>query len=142
MRFIMRLEDDDRRTLTMPVIGGLRAKENTRRVQRPLAGGRAQIVNMTLSQRWGRLFVAVSYALRTPATTPTPARPSVRAGVDLGIRTLATVATIDTTTGDQTVAEYPNPAPLRATLAARAGLGVNFPAASPDRAVTGQPKPS
>jgi transposase len=55
---------DDRRTITVPVIGGLRCKENTRRVQRHLAGGRAQILHMTLSQRWGRLFVAICYALR------------------------------------------------------------------------------
>lgn len=48
----MRIEDD-RRTITVPVIGPLRAKENTRRVQRHLVSGRAQILNMTLSQRWG-----------------------------------------------------------------------------------------
>ena len=35
----MRLEDD-RRTITLPVIGGLRAKENTRSVQRHVASGR------------------------------------------------------------------------------------------------------
>ena len=55
--------EDDRRTITVPVIGGLRSKENTRRVQRHLTAGRAQILNMTLSQRWGRLFVSVCYAL-------------------------------------------------------------------------------
>jgi len=43
----MRLEND-RRTITVPVIGGLRCKENTRRVQRHLASGRARILNMTL----------------------------------------------------------------------------------------------
>ena len=118
----MRVEDD-RRTITVPVIGGLRSKENTRRVQRHLAAGRAQILNMTLSERWGRLFVAVCYALRTPDTAPTAARPTVRAGVDLGVRTLATVAAIDTTTGEATLIEYPNPAPLKATLAARRSAG-------------------
>jgi putative transposase len=118
----MRVEDD-RRTLTVPVIGALRSKENTRRVQRHLASGRAQILNMTLSQQWGRLFVAVCYALRTPATAPTVASATVRAGMDLGIRTLATVATIDTATGDQTITEYPNPAPLKATLTARRRAG-------------------
>ena len=118
----MRLEPD-RQTITIPVIGGLRAMENTRRVQRHLASGRAQVLNMTLSQRWGRLFVSVSYALRTPTTARTPARPTVRAGVDLGIRTLATVATIDTITGAETVVEYENPAPLKATLAARRRAG-------------------
>ena len=34
----------------------------------------------------------------------------VRAGVDLGILTLATVATLDTATGVETVAEFENPA--------------------------------
>ncbi len=62
----MRIEDD-RRTITVPVIGPLRAKEN-RRAQRHQNRAGAQILNMTLSQRWGRLFVAVCYALRTPTT--------------------------------------------------------------------------
>jgi putative transposase len=105
----MRVEDD-RRTITVPVIGGLRSKENTRRVQRHLAAGRAQIVNMTLSQRWGRLFVSVCYALRTPDTTLALTCPTVRAGMDLGVRTLATVAAVDTATGAQNIIEYPNPA--------------------------------
>jgi putative transposase len=118
----MRVEDD-RRTITVPVIGALRSKENTRRVQRHLAAGRARIVNMTLSQRWGRLFVSVNYALRTPDTAPMVATPSVRAGMDLGVRTLATVATIDTITGEQAIVEYPNPAPLKATLMARRRAG-------------------
>lgn len=118
----MRVEDD-RRTLTVPVIDTLRAKENTRRVQRHLASGRARILNMTLSQRWGRLFVSVSYALRTPDTDKTPAQPAVRAGVDLGVRTLATVATRDSMTGTQTLVEYENPAPLKATLTARRRAG-------------------
>jgi putative transposase len=118
----MRLEDD-RRTITVPVIGELRSKENTRRVQRHLAGGRAQILNMTLSQRWGRLFVSIGYALRTPATARSVSHPTVRAGVDLGVRTLATLATVDTITGEQSIIEYPNPAPLKATLAARRRAG-------------------
>ncbi|WP_084260238.1 IS607 family element RNA-guided endonuclease TnpB, partial [Mycobacterium avium] len=118
----MRLEDD-RRTITVPVIGPLRSKENTRRVQRHLSAGRARILNMTLSQRWGRLFVSISYALRTPATAPAVARPTVIAGVDLGMRTLATVATVDTATGEESIVEYPNPAPLKATLAARRRAG-------------------
>ena len=114
----MRLADD-RRTITVPVIGGVRAKEDTRRVQRHVASGRAHVLNMTLSQRWGRLFVSIGYVLRAPDTVPTPAQPTVRAGVDLGMRTLATVATIDTATGTETVVKYENPAPLKATLAAR-----------------------
>jgi putative transposase len=118
----MRLEHD-RRTIVLPVIGGLRCKENTRRVERHLASGRARILNMTLSEQWGRLFVSVNYALRTPTTARRVAQPAVRVGVDLGVRTLATVATVDTTTGEEAVTEYPNPAPLKATLAARRRAG-------------------
>jgi putative transposase len=118
----MRVEND-RRTITVPVIGGLRSMENTRRLQRHLASGRARILNMTLSQRWGRLFVSVGYALRTSDTARTPTQPAVRAGVDLGVRTLATVATRDVVTGAETVVEYENPAPLKATLAARRRAG-------------------
>jgi putative transposase len=119
---VMRVEDD-RRTITVPVIGKLVSKENTRRVQRHVAAGRAQILNMTLSQRWGRLFVSVCYALRTPVSASMLSRPTVRAGVDLGIRTLATVATLDAATGEQTITEYSNPAPLKATLTARRRAG-------------------
>ena len=118
----MRLEPD-RRTIVLPVIGLLRSTENTRRVQRHLAAGRAQILNMTLSQRWGRLFVSINYALRTPSTPRTVAQPTVVAGVDLGVRTLATVATIDPSIGVETLTEYPNPAPLKATLTARRRAG-------------------
>ena len=92
-------------------------------MQRHVAAGRASILNMTLSERWGRLFVSVGYALRTPTTARTVAQPTVRAGVDLGMRTLATVATIDTATGGQSLVEYPNPAPLKASLAARRRAG-------------------
>ena len=31
-------------------------------VQRHVASGRAHILNMTLSQRWGRLFISIGYA--------------------------------------------------------------------------------
>ena len=50
-------------------------------------------------------------------------QPDVRAGVDLGIRALATVATIDTASGAETIMQYPNPAPLKATLAAQRRAG-------------------
>lgn len=75
----MRVEDD-RRTITVPVIGTLRCKENTRRVHRHVACGRARILNMTLSQRWGRLFVSVGYALRTPDTPDTNPADGARRG--------------------------------------------------------------
>ncbi len=112
----MRFEDD-RRTIVLPVIGQLRSKENTRRLQRPLSGGNARILNMTLSERWGRLFVSVNYAVRI-STPHSVAKPGVRAGVDLGLRSLATVA--DT---EGNIIEFANPAPLRATLSARREAG-------------------
>ncbi|MHB1854438.1 MAG: IS607 family element RNA-guided endonuclease TnpB [Acidimicrobiales bacterium] len=112
----MRLEDD-RRTITLPVIGALRSKENTRGVQRFLSRGDARILNVTLSERWGRLFVSLNYALRTFAPRPV-AKPGVRAGVDLGLRTLATV--VDT---EGNIIEFPNPAPLRASLSERRKVG-------------------
>ncbi|MDT5289169.1 MAG: putative transposase, partial [Mycobacterium sp.] len=118
----MRVEPD-RRTITVPVIGGLRSKENTRRVQRHVAAGRARILNMTLSEQWARLYVSVNYALRTPTCARTVAQPTVTAGVDVGVRTLATVASVDTATGAETLTEYPNPAPLKATLTARRRAG-------------------
>jgi putative transposase len=118
----MRLEPD-RRTITLPVIGGLRSKENTRRLQRHLASGRAHILNMTLSERWGRLFVSIGYALRGPAAPHTVTQPAMTAGVDLGVRNLATVATINPANGEETITAYPNPAPLKATLTARRRAG-------------------
>ncbi len=106
---VMRLEDD-RRHITLPVIGALRSKENTRSLQRLLSAGRARILNMTLSTQWGRLFVSVNYAICTTTRRPV-AKSGVRAGVDLGLRTLATVA--DT---ERNMIQFPNPTPLRATL--------------------------
>jgi putative transposase len=44
----MRLEAD-RRHIILPVIGRLRCKENTRRLERLLAKGQARVLSMTLS---------------------------------------------------------------------------------------------
>ena len=66
----MRLEPD-RRHLVLPVIGQLRSKENTRRLERFVAKGRARVLSMTLAEQGGRLFVSVqaivAYQPRTPA---------------------------------------------------------------------------
>lgn len=59
----MRFEDD-RRTIVLPTIGALRSKENTRRVQRHLAKNNARLLNCTLSERWGRLFISCQLAIR------------------------------------------------------------------------------
>jgi putative transposase len=43
------------------VIGRLRCKENTRRLERLLAKGQARVLSMTLSEHGGRLFVSVAH---------------------------------------------------------------------------------
>lgn len=108
--------EPDRRTITLPVIGGLRSKESTRRLERLTAAGKARILNATLTERWGRLFV--SFGCIVAQQRPAPVRPGARCGVDLGLRRLATVAD-----SDGGMFEVPNPAPLRATLAARRKAG-------------------
>jgi len=78
----MRLEAD-RRHVTLPVIGPLRSKENTRRLQRQVAKGRARVLSMTLSEQGDRLFVSVATLV---AQAPRrPSQPDARCGVDLGI---------------------------------------------------------
>ena len=53
------------------MIGKLRSKENTRRLERFVAKGRARVLSMTLAEQGGRLFVSVqaivAYQPRTPA---------------------------------------------------------------------------
>jgi IS605 OrfB family transposase len=108
----MRLEPD-RRHITISVIGTLRSKENTRALQRHVAKGNAHILSMTLSERWGRLFVSIHYAVRIEVAFPSrtkPSKPDAKAGVDLGLRSLATIANSE----DEMVAIV-NPAPLPAT---------------------------
>jgi putative transposase len=78
----MRLEPD-RRHLVLPVIGRLRAKENTRRLQRLVAKGRARILSMTLAEHGGRLLVAVQAIVAQQPRLPE--RPDARCGIDLGI---------------------------------------------------------
>ncbi len=109
----MRLEPD-RRHITLPVIGTLRSKENTRRLQRHLAKDNARVLSMTLSERWDRLFVSVQYATRTYVVVPRCARspkPREKAGVDLGLRLLATIAD-----NEDDIIKIPALKPLRDTL--------------------------
>ena len=111
----MRVEPD-RRTITLPVVGALRSKESTRRLERLVRVGKARILSATLSERWGRLFVSFSCVVEAhPHQAPTEGG---RAGVDLGLRVLATIAD-----DSGTITHVPNPAPLRATLTERRRTG-------------------
>jgi putative transposase len=78
----MRLEPD-RRHLVLPVIGRLRSKENTRRLQRLLAKGRARVLSMTLAEQGCRLVVSVQAIVALQPRTPS--QPEARCGIDLGI---------------------------------------------------------
>jgi putative transposase len=78
----MRLEPD-RRHVILPVIGKLRSKESTRRLERLVTKGRARVLSMTLSEHGDRLFVSVTTIV---AHTPRgPREPKGRCGIDLGI---------------------------------------------------------
>jgi putative transposase len=80
----MRLESD-RRHLTLPVVGRLRSKESTRRLERKVARGQARVLSMTLSEHAGRLFVSV--ATIVVLVPRSPREPNARCGIDLGVGT-------------------------------------------------------
>ena len=104
----MRLEPD-RRHLTLPVIGRLRCKENTRRLERVVAKGRARVLSMTLSKQGGRLFVSVTtIVVQVPRT---PREPNGRCGIDLGIGSEWAVIAH----ADDTIERVAHPAPWAAT---------------------------
>jgi putative transposase len=103
----MRLEPD-RRHLVLPVIGRLRCKENTRRLERLLVKGRARVLSMTLSEQGGRLVVSVQAIVVQQLRTP--AEPAARCGIDLGIgREWAVIAH-----HDDTIERVAHPAPWTA----------------------------
>ena len=103
----MRLEPD-RRHLVLPVIGKLRSKENTRRLERLVAKGRARVLSMTLAEQGGRLVVSVQAIVAHQPRTP--ADPAARCGIDLGIgREWAVIAH-----GDDRIERVAHPAPWAA----------------------------
>lgn len=107
---VMRFEAD-RRHLSLPRLGAVRTLENTRKIERLLAKGRARILSVTISRRGSRLVAAVKVAVARPQQ-PRVAQPGSVVAVDVGVRRLATVAT-----SDRVVAVVPNPAPLAKRLA-------------------------
>jgi len=106
----MRVEPD-RRHVTLPVIGMVRTHENTRRVQRLIAKGRARVLAMTVRRNGTRLDVSVRVLVQRPQQ-PHIALPDSRVGVDVGVRRLATVADAEGTV----IERVPNPRPLDAAL--------------------------
>jgi putative transposase len=106
----MRVEPD-RRHLTLPVIGTVRTHENTRRIERLIAKGRARVLAITVGRNGTHLDASVRVLVQRPQQ-PKVAYPGSRVGVDVGVRRLATVANEDGTVLEQ----VPNPRPLDAAL--------------------------
>jgi putative transposase len=106
----MRVEPD-RRHLTLPVIGVVRTHENTRRIERLIRVGRAWVLAISVRRNGTRLDATVRVLVQRPQQ-PGVALPDSRVGVDVGVRRLATVATVDGTVIEQ----VDNPRPLDAAL--------------------------
>ena len=101
--------EPDRRHVTLPRIGTVRVHENTRRLERLIAKGRARILAATVSRRGTRLAVAFRVLIQRPIQ-PRGRDPASRVGVDVGVRVLATVA------AGTVIERAPNPRPLEAAL--------------------------
>lgn len=106
----MRVEPD-RRHLTLPVIGTVRTHENTRRLERLIAKGRARVLAISVRRNGTRLDASVRVLVQRPQQ-PGVAHPDSRVGVDVGVRRLATVAD----NRGAVLEQVPNPRPLDAAL--------------------------
>lgn len=106
----MRVEPD-RRRITLPVIGTVRAHENTRRIERLIKAGRARVLAISVRRNGTRLDASVRVLVQRPQQSGV-ALPDSRVGVDVGVRRLATVATAEGTVIEQ----VPNPRPLDGVL--------------------------
>ena len=82
----LRLEDD-RKHVTLPVVGTLKTHENTRKLHRRIANGTARITSATVKREAGRWYVSFCVQVQRPDRQP--ARPDAVIGVDLGVSTLA-----------------------------------------------------
>jgi putative transposase len=71
--------EPDRRHVTLPRIGRVRVHENTRRLQRLLAKGRARILGVTVFRKGTRLIAAFRVLVQRPQQ-PVAANPDSRVG--------------------------------------------------------------
>lgn len=102
--------EPDRRHVTLPKIGTVRVHENTRKLERLVASDRAKILAVTLRRRGHRMVAVFRVAVARPQQ-PGVRQPDSRVGVDVGVRTLATVAT-----ADGVIERIANPRPLEHAL--------------------------
>ena len=103
--------EPDRRHVTLPTIGTVRTCENTRRLERLIAKGRARVLAVTVSRKGTRLVAAFRVLVQRPQRAGV-ADPDSRVGVDVGVRVLATVAS----SRGEVIERVPNPRPLEAAL--------------------------
>jgi putative transposase len=82
--------NSDRRSVQLPRVGRVATCENTRRLERLVSLGRARILAVTVRRRGNRV-VAV-FRVTVSRHPHAPALPRSVAGVDIGVRRLATVA--------------------------------------------------
>ncbi|MEV6335828.1 RNA-guided endonuclease TnpB family protein [Nocardia vinacea] len=98
-RSTIRVGDDGiTRSITLPVLGTIRVREDTRRLRRMLAGGRAKILFATITRRAGRWHVSVNVEAadlhsdrRHPPRSPQDCAGWV--GVDRGLSVFLVAAT-------------------------------------------------
>ncbi|GFG73282.1 hypothetical protein MBOT_06470 [Mycobacterium botniense] len=93
------------------MIGTVRTHENTRRVERLITTGRARVLAISVRRNGTRIDASVRVVVHRPQQ-PKVAQPDSRVGVDVGVRRLATVATVDGTV----IERVPNPRRLDAAL--------------------------
>jgi putative transposase len=74
--------------VTLPRVGTIRTWENTRRLERLLAKGRARILAVTVSRKGTWLVAAFRVLVQRPVQ-PAVAQPDSCVGVDVGVRVLA-----------------------------------------------------
>jgi putative transposase len=84
------LAESDRRHVTLPRIGVVRAHESTRTLARHGERGSARIRSATVSSRGGRVLLVLGEITRND---PAPGRPEATVGVDLGIKSLTVLST-------------------------------------------------
>jgi putative transposase len=98
----------DRRHLKLPKLGVVRLHENARRLERLITLGRARIIAVTIRRTGNRILASLRVEVVRPQTHHRPTQPDSVVGVDVGVRTLATVASPDGTVLER----VPNPTVL------------------------------
>lgn len=105
----IRLGDGHPRSVRLPGIGTIRVREDTRRLRRMIARGRAKVLFATVSRGRVRWWVSLNVEaadLHPAKQHPAPPADQAWVGVDLGLSTLAVAARSDGTEVDR-IDEWP-----------------------------------